>query len=116
MSAKNDKARTHPISVPPEVAERENEAATRVEGREVQVLDDVNERETRHDTATAENQADMASTDAQTVDNAEAENPDRDAEKSEVPEDEVDIAAVDFADASGSPSSVPTTSGARMKK
>ena len=116
MSTQHDKARAHPVNVPPHVAERENEAATRVESREVQVLDDVDERETRHDTATAENQADMASTDAETVDSAAAENADRDAEVPMVSEDEVDIASADSMDASDPPSFTPSTPGARMKK
>ena len=116
MSTQHDKARAHPVSVPPHVAELENEAATRVESREVQVLEDVDERETRHDTATAENQADMASTDQQTVDNAEAENIDRNAEPPTAPGDEVDVASADSMDASDPPSFTPTTTGARIKK
>ena len=116
LSKQHDEAHAHPIAVPPNVAERENEAATRVESREVQVLDNVDERETRHDTATAENQADMASTDAETVNNAVAENADRDAEAPMVSEDEVDIASADSMDASDPPSFVPTTSCARIKR
>lgn len=116
LSKQHDEAHAHPVSVPPNVAERENEAATRVESREVQVLDDVAERETRHDTTTADDQADIASTDAQTVDNAEVETADLDANPPEVQEDEVDIASADSMDASDPPSFTPTTSGARRKK
>ena len=113
MSIQHDKAHAHRVSVPPRVAERENEAAKQAENGEVQILDDPDERETAHDTATAENQADMASTDAETVDNAEAEDLDRDAKS---PKDDVDIASADSMDASDPPSFTPTTSGARRKK
>jgi len=116
MSAHHDEEVAPPVRVPPEVAEHENEAAARAAGREVQVLEDVDARESRRGTVSAEDESDIASTDGHTKRVKAEEVADREAEPPEVPDDEVDIASADSMAASDPPSFTPAIAGARKKK
>lgn len=116
MSEQHDAVSTEPVRVSSDLAERKNEVAAHDQARDVQALEDIDDRETRRSAVSAAEDTDLASTDSHSERAAAEESTDRDAEPPQVPNDTVDIASADSMAASDPPSFTPTITGARKKK